>query len=104
MKPSIELCGFQPGQYSGRVDLFCNVTDFERPRPTAFEAAKAAVRAEQVGVVMDGRLLNIRKVWWGDCGCNDFIVEVSEGHRYRIGFFELLPFVGPLGAPDEDTE
>lgn len=104
MKPSIELCGFEPGQYS-RADLFfCNVTDFERPRPTAFEAAKAAVRADQVGFVMDGRLLDIRKVWWGDCGCNDFIVEVSEGRRYRIGFFELLPFVGPLGAPDEDTE
>lgn len=103
MKPSIELCGFEPGQYS-RADLFfCNVTDFERPRPTAEAVAKAAVQAEQVGVVMDGRLLEIRKVWWGDCGCNDFIVEVSEGRRYRIGFFEILPFVGPLEAPDEDA-
>lgn len=101
MKGSIELCGWAPGQY-GRFDIVCNVADFERPRPTAEAVAKAAVQAEQVGVVMDGRLLEIRKVWWGDCGCNDFIVEVSEGRRYRIGFFEILPFVGPLGAPDED--
>lgn len=103
MKSSMELCGWAPGEY-GRFDLFCRAADFERPRPTALEVAKAVARAEQVGVVMDGRLLEIHKIWWGDCGCNDFIVEVSEGRRYRIGFFELLPFVGPIGTPDEDTE
>ena len=98
-----ELCGWAPGA-SSRVDLFCNAADFERPRPTAFEVAKAVVRAEQVGVVIAGRLLEVHKVWWGDCGCNDFIVEVRERGRSRIGFFELLPFVGPLSAPDEDAE
>lgn len=101
MKPSVELCGWSPGEY-GRFDLLCRAADFERPRPTALEVAKAVVRSEQVGIVMDGRLLEIRKIWWRDCGCNDFMVEVRDRARCHIGLFELLPFVGPLGVPDED--